>query len=463
MKNNTKLLLKKVCFCLTILIIVYLIFNTNLTYQNERLMSLTEILRFNIKLVLISKAGLIDTKQTQSKILQILSNDEIMIKFHRELQTKYKTKYNKQFIRTYILTNDYNYYILDPELAKKILEDSPFLFSAGKIKEEFFNRTMPNNLGIAKCKDLDNPSKGCPWKNMRVFNENVLGTKNENNFFDCINGIVNRHITKPLLTINDFKIASNNIVCQTLFGENGENLCIFEKIHYEFINNKDVLKTKFYQNYKNHLHKSYKKAPKCSLNYLVNNYQNNNYDVIDDQIPHWTGPFRFIISYLIPNLLCIILNFDDIKQKLMTEFKQKKFDIDSKHSYLHYCVIEHIRMFNTININMQRTANKTMKYNGLNLVKGDQIFILFSSILRDPKLFSEPDNFKPERWVNKDIESQNIVFSVGPQQCPSKNITPLYYKTIIYRLLTKFAYNGVEPKLKSKKITYINPYDIKFY
>jgi len=120
-------------------------------------------------------------------------------------------------------------------------------------------------------------------------------------------------------------------------------------------------------------------------------------------------------------------------------------------------------MFNTININMQRTANKTMKYNGMNLVKGDQIFILFSSILRDPNLFSKPDNFKPERWVNKDIESQNIVFSIGPQQCPSKNITPLYYKIIIHRLLTKFAYNSVEPKLKSKKITYINPYDIKFY
>jgi hypothetical protein len=143
MKNNKKILLKKVCICLSILISVYLIFSTNLAYHNEKLMNLTEIIRFNIKLFLISKAGLIDTKETQSKILQILSNDEIMIKFHRELQTKYKTKYNKQFIKTYILTNDYNYYILDPELAKKILEDSPVLFSAGKMKEEFFKRTMP--------------------------------------------------------------------------------------------------------------------------------------------------------------------------------------------------------------------------------------------------------------------------------------------------------------------------------
>ena len=66
MKNNKKLLLKKSCFYLSILISVYLIFNTNLTYQNEKIMSLTEIIRFNIKLFLISKAGLIDTKETQS-------------------------------------------------------------------------------------------------------------------------------------------------------------------------------------------------------------------------------------------------------------------------------------------------------------------------------------------------------------------------------------------------------------
>jgi hypothetical protein len=290
-----------------------------------------------------------------------------------------------------------------------------------------------------------------------------LGTKKENHFFRCIDKIVSRNIDKQLLDINDFKKASDNIVCQSLFGSNGENLCIFERIHYEFVNNKDVLKTDFYQEYKNHLHHSYQNAPECSLNYLVDKHQNDNYNIIDDQIPHWTGPFRFIISYLIPNLLSIILSFQDIRTTLINEFKSKYFDIYSKTSYLHYCVIEHIRMFNTININMQRTVNKDMKYHGMNLKSGDQIFILFSSILRNPDDFFDPDTFNPDRWSTKDIESQNMVFSVGPQQCPSINITPLYYKIIIHKLLTNFSYKGVEPKLKSKKIIYVNPYDIKFY
>lgn len=443
------LVISTICILILITILQY-----NFTHNNQKMMNLSEILEFNIKLYLISNAGLIDLKQKQSKILDTITNDEIMIQFHRKLQNKYN-----KYIKTYMITKDYNYYILDPELAKKILNDSPHLFSAGKVKEDFFKQTMPNNLGIARC---DSNNK-CPWKKMRKFNENVLGTKQTNHFFECINSIIEKNIVKQPLNISDFKVISSNIVCQSLFGSNGKNLCIFEKIHYEFINNKDVLKTKFYQDYKNHLHQSYKSAPKCSLNNLVNQYQNDSYNVIDDQIPHWTGPFRFIISYLIPNLLAIILNFKDIYQKLMFELKKKDFDINSKTSYLHYCVIEHIRMFNTININMQRTANKTMDYYGLKLNKGDQIFILFSSILRNSNDFSEPDTFNPDRWSNKDIKSQNMVFSVGPQQCPSINITPLYYKTIIQRLLTNFNYNGVEPKLTSKKINYINPYDIKFY
>ena len=39
-------------------------------------------------------------------------------------------------------------------------------------------------------------------------------------------------------------------------------------------------------------------------------YKNNILNVIDDQIPHWFGPFIFIINYLIPNLLCIIVNLN---------------------------------------------------------------------------------------------------------------------------------------------------------
>ena len=88
-----------------ILIFIYLISNINFSHKNEKFMNLQEILEFNIKLFLISNAGLIDLKENESKILETISNDEIMIKNHRKLQSKYN-----KYIKTYIITKSINYF-----------------------------------------------------------------------------------------------------------------------------------------------------------------------------------------------------------------------------------------------------------------------------------------------------------------------------------------------------------------
>ena len=76
----------------------------------------------------------------------------------------------------------------------------------------------------------------------------------------------------------------------------------------------------------------------------------------------------------------IILNSDNIYNRIIKEINDEHFFIFSKESYLHYCVIEHFRLFNTININIQRTVNKDMIYNNIKLKKGNQIFILLNEI-----------------------------------------------------------------------------------
>jgi hypothetical protein len=245
-----------------------------------------------------------------------------------------------------------------------------------------------------------------------------------------------------------------------VYGEDGVNSEILKT----FMNNLNdkLLKSKFYKDYKTHLHKKYITHNRCSLLYYANIYNNDNIDVIDDQIPHWFAPLFFMFHFLIPNLLCVLLNFSDVFNKLNNEIANQRFNIYSKDTYLHYCVIEHIRLFNTININIQRTVEKDMVYEGLNFKKGEQIFILFSSILRDENMFDTPDNFNPERWHGKSIEQQDIVFSVGPQQCPSKRISPIFYKAILYHLLTKYKYKSVKPILKSRELHFINPYKIRF-
>ena len=80
----------------------------------------------------------------------------------------------------------------------------------------------------------------------------------------------------------------------------------------------------------------------------------------------------------------------------------------------------------------------------------------------DENTFNNPDEYNPDRWSNKDVKEQDIVFGLGNQQCPSKRITPIYYKTIIYHLLKNFNYTNVSPKLENKTLYFINPYNIIF-
>ena len=443
---------KNLLIFLTILIILIFCFNYNFKSNGYYYNTLLEMIKFNYILYHISSAGLIDIKEKETHTLERRSNDPLLIKHHRKMEAKYG-----KMVATYVGL-DRNYYILDVDLAKSILNDSPKLFSSGNIKENIFKKFMPLNLGIAKC--LSN--KKCPWQKLRNFNENALGTNYHNDFFFCIEDIVKTSINKAPLNVDDFKALAFDITNKSIFGniKNQHHL----KIFLENFNKSDNVKSlPFYQEYQKDLHKSYQQGGLCSLAHYARLYNETlTQDELDDQIPHWFGPFLFMISYLIPGLLCLILNIDSVYNKLINEINDPGFNLYTKDSYLHYCVIEHLRLFNTININIQRTVNQNMKYKDINFKKGDQLFILHSSILRNSRQFPNPDSFIPERWNNSQTHQQDIVFGTGPQICVSKNITPVYYKIIIYYLLKTFKYDpsNVLPKVSQHELYAINPFKI---
>lgn len=437
-------------YIISLIIIFVILINLNIFKSgNVDYMTVYEMIKFNILLGLIKLAGITNFNRIGSEIINFTS-DPIMIKYHRELQKKYKS-----VVKTCIVTQGFQCYILDPELSKKILMDSPEKFSAGFAKEKFFKKFMPHNVGIAKCLKTE-----CPWKKQRQFNELALGTNYKTPFFNCIPKLVNKNITKKPTNIWDFREISYNLITEIIYG-NDKNVKTMKQFM-EMINSEDiVIDTPFYKEYIKDLNNNYRNAPECSLLHYANKYRNNSSEIIDDEIPHWFLPFIFVVHFLIPNMLCVLLNNPRIYSRVVKEAKDKHFDIYSKTTYLHFCVIEHIRLFNTININIQRTVNYDNNYNGIEFKKGEQIFLLFSSILRNEKEFKKPDEYIPERWKKKSIDEQNIVFGVGPQTCPSKQISPVLYKSFFVDLLRKYDFNFVAPKL-DKELYYINPYHIRF-
>lgn len=445
-KDKIIIIMKTVIFSIIILLVII-----NISLKNK--MTIYELIYFNYLLFLINNAGLVTQNKLGSYLLEYMTNDQIGILNHRKLKEKYG-----QYVETYIITNEKNYYILDEDLAIKILENSPINFNAGILKEEFFKNVMPLNLGIAKCDNFNKISK-CPWIKLRKFNDNIMGLSTLNNLEKNIYEVLN-NLENPPLDINDWKLLSYRITSSILFGT--PYLDGILKEFYNEYEKPNFLKSKYYKKYEEIIKKNMNNQYSLLKN-MYNLSSEIDYQSFMDQIPHIFAPTIFMINFLIPNLLCIILNFNEIYEKLIEEINKEDFKIINKNSYLHYCVIEHIRMFNTININIQRTAKYEMNLtNELKVKKGDQIFILFSSILRSSKIFKNPDIYEPDRWKNKKITDQDIVFGIGRQKCISVNFTPLIYKYIIYNLLKNYKLVIKEPILKTREIYNINPFKIRF-
>lgn len=441
----------KLFFTIIIILLVKFLLFDNLKENN---LTVAETIELNYKLYLIKSAGLIDLNKNKTRQMLFFMNDPLCIKFFRRMFNKYG-----DWVYGDIITNARNILILSPELSKKILDDSPFLFNAGYLKRDFFLHIMPNNLGISEC---DRNQLKCPWKKRREFNDKSLGFKKATPFFRDLVNIVNDNLLEMPTNIKMWKEVAKNITALIITGNKDEKTkYLIQKFIYLGYNEK--LTIEFKREFYKYMDECAKKCGDNNLLHYTKIYRNDDLKVIHDQLPHWFAPFCFMITYLIPNFICIILNFDDIKDKIMKEISCEQFNIFSKKTYIHYCVIEHIRLFNTNNINLQRTAKMDMDYEGISIKKNDQIFILLSNILRDKNKFNKPDNYIPERWESKSVKDQSIVFGVGPQVCPSTNISPVLYKAILIQILKKFkTVECIYPKLNKRSMHFINPFDIQF-
>lgn len=69
---------------------------------------------------------------------------------------------------------------------------------------------------------------------------------------------------------------------------------------------------------------------------------------------------------------------------------------------------------------------------------GNQVWFLPSGLHRDPKYFSDPDTFKPERFLNEHIpQNVYIPFGVGPRICIGNRFALMETKVMLYYLLKR--------------------------
>lgn len=98
-----------------------------------------------------------------------------------------------------------------------------------------------------------------------------------------------------------------------------------------------------------------------------------------------------------------------------------------KMPFLKACVKESLRLnpgkffFNAVIFGMTRLLGKDLDLLGYKIPKGTEVLMSTYSMSKDPRNFTDPDLFNPERWLKRSGEKQSfstLTFGHGARMCP---------------------------------------------
>nr|XP_026495738.1 cytochrome P450 3A19-like [Vanessa tameamea] len=115
--------------------------------------------------------------------------------------------------------------------------------------------------------------------------------------------------------------------------------------------------------------------------------------------------------------------------------------------YLEMAFKEVLRLF-PVGGMLQRTINEDISISSYTIPAGSALVIPVYHIQRDPKLWSDPESFEPERFTPKNTKKRPpycyIPFSLGNMDCLGRYFGAKLIKTIVIRVLRKFKLNSLD-------------------
>uniref|UniRef100_A0A1B0ALV1 Cytochrome P450 n=1 Tax=Glossina palpalis gambiensis TaxID=67801 RepID=A0A1B0ALV1_9MUSC len=116
--------------------------------------------------------------------------------------------------------------------------------------------------------------------------------------------------------------------------------------------------------------------------------------------------------------------------------------------YLNCVIKESLRLYPPISA-IGRMLDSSLEMDDYTLLTGTNVIILLREMLRDPHVFSNPQNFQPERHFTLTTESSaysNIPFSAGPRNCIGQRFALNEIRVILIKVLRHYELLPIGPE-----------------
>uniref|UniRef100_A0A6Q2X5D0 unspecific monooxygenase n=1 Tax=Esox lucius TaxID=8010 RepID=A0A6Q2X5D0_ESOLU len=156
------------------------------------------------------------------------------------------------------------------------------------------------------------------------------------------------------------------------------------------------------------------------------------------------------LSFLAYNLATNPHVMTKLQEEIDTVFPNKapiQYEALMQMEYLDSVLNESLRLY-PIAPRLERVAKKTVEINGIIIPKDCVVLVPTWTLHRDPEIWSDPEEFKPERFSKENKESIDpysyMPFGAGPRNCIGMRFALIMIKLAMVEILQSYTFTACE-------------------
>ncbi|TPX12794.1 uncharacterized protein E0L32_006674 [Thyridium curvatum] len=151
------------------------------------------------------------------------------------------------------------------------------------------------------------------------------------------------------------------------------------------------------------------------------------------------------VTTLVAWVLALLAQHPEIQDKALSEIRKFysdkepmcRADDDQKCEYVVALVRESLRYFTVLRLALPRVSVQDVVYEGIVIPKGTVVFLNAWACNMDPKVWSDPDIFRPERWLEQP-DAPFFAYGIGYRMCAGSLLANRELYLLFMRLINSF-------------------------